>query len=174
MGKNVLRSGVAAAAVLGAAVVGAGLWAGTASAMPNEGCRASQLTTTVVHGEPGAGQRYAEVQFTAKPGQYCQLKGSLPVSLAGAPGVNVVADTPSDSAPETVVHLRPGQSAHLQLHWTGIEENQVTPSSITITAPGDYGPQQITLPWNEGSLDAGTDAHTLNVGMIQAGPAVDE
>lgn len=171
MGKNVLRSGVAAAAVLGAAVVGVGLWAGTASAMPNEGCNADQLVTTVVHGDPGAGQRYAEVQFTAKANQYCQLKGNLAVSLAGAPGVNVVADTSSASSPETVVHLRPGQSAHVLLHWTGIEENQVTPSAITITAPGDYGKQQITLPWTQGPMDASAEAHTLTVGAVQQGPA---
>jgi hypothetical protein len=170
MGKNVLRSGVAAAAVLGAAVVGASLWAGTASAMPAEGCNADQLITTVVHGDPGAGQRYAEVQFTAKAHQYCQLKGILPVSLAGAPGVNVVADTSVAADPEKPVHLSPGRSAHVVLHWTGITENQVTPTSVTITTPGDRG-QQITLPWNQGSMDASDEANTLLVSGVQPGPA---
>ncbi|MCU1681998.1 MAG: hypothetical protein JWQ81_2737 [Amycolatopsis sp.] len=169
MNRTIVRTGIAAAAALGVSLAGASLWAGTASAMPAEGCNADQLVTTVVHGSPGAGQRYAEVQFTAKAHQYCQLKGNLPVTITGARNVLVTPDTFS---PATVVHLRPGSSAHVLLHWTGIADaaQQETPNSITVRTPGDRG-QHVTLPWNEGSVDASPESHSIDVGVVQAGPA---
>jgi hypothetical protein len=169
MNRTTVRTGIAAAAVLGASVVGAGLWAGTASAMPNEACNADQLTTTIVHGDPGAGQRYAEVQFTAKAHQYCQLKGNLPMTLVGAHDVLLA---PSADSAATVVHLSPGKSAHVLLHWTGIadEAQQETPNAITVQTPGDRG-QSVTLQWNQGSVDASPESHSIDVGVVEAGPA---
>ncbi|MEC3979578.1 DUF4232 domain-containing protein [Amycolatopsis sp. H20-H5] len=167
MKSAIVRRGIATAAVLGAATVGVVVAAGSASAMPAEGCNADQVTTTLVAGSPGAGQRYAEVVFTAKAHQYCQLKGSIPVSLNGAPAITVSLDNASEAK---VVHLRPGTSAHELLHWTGIEAraDQATPESITVRTPGDRG-QSVTLPWNQGPLDASADAHTLRVGVVEAG-----
>lgn len=166
---NKKNAGFAIAAVLGTALTTVSLSAGSASAMPSEGCDASQLTTTIVPGSPGAGQRYAEIQFTAKDGQYCQLKGSVPVTLDGAPSVTV---EPEAGQPDQVVHLRPGTSAHQLLHWTAIEASgdQATPSALTVHTPGTHA-QTVTLPWQFGSLDASADAHTLRVGTVQEGPA---
>lgn len=115
-----VRRTAATIAVLGAAVAGTTVFAGAASAMPAGGtCASGQLDTTLVAGDPGAGQRYANVQFTAKPGQTCTLRGALPLSLAGAPGIVVARDAPADGGP--VVTVSDGHPASMLLHWTGIE-----------------------------------------------------
>ena len=171
-----LRRIAAGAVILGAAV--ALVPAGVASAMPTDfRCTSAQVTTTLVPGSPGAGQRYAYVQFTAKPGQSCNFQGSLPVSLAGAPGIAVTTDADAANAP--LVTIADGQSATMLLHWTGIEApaNQVTPDSVTVVAPSDTDPSgvtsdpHITLPWNQGAMDDSAQAHDLIVGAVTAGAA---
>jgi hypothetical protein len=169
-----LRHLAAVAAIAGATAVFAG--AGTASAMPTDfRCTAGQVDTALLAGDPGAGQRYAYVQFTAKPGVSCNFQGALPVALTGADGITVTPVT--EDAP--LVTIADGQSATMLLHWTGIEapENQARPSSVTVTAPGTTDPRgtdsdpRITLPWNQGPLDNSADAHSLTVGAVTAGAA---
>jgi hypothetical protein len=173
-----LRRTVTALAVTGMAATAVAAAAGTASAMPTDfACTASQIDTTLVAGSPGAGQRYAYVQFTAKPGESCTLQGALPVALTGADGIAVTPDPAAADAPPVTV--TDGAPASMQLHWTGIEapENQVRPASVTVTAPqtttprGDTSDPAITLPWNQGPLDDSAEAHGLTVGAVTAGPA---
>jgi Protein of unknown function (DUF4232) len=167
------RRAVAAVALAGVAVTGSVLWVGTASATPADHlCTADEVTTALVAGHPGAGQRYAYVQFTAKPDRGCSLHGSQPVSLADAAGVTVS----NDGAQGALVTIADGQSARMLLHWTGIEasQNQVTPSSITVTLPSDTAPATtVTLPWNQGALDNSAQAHSLTVSAVEqdAAPA---
>ena len=173
-----VRRTVTALAVTGAAATAVLAVAGTASAMPTDfTCTSSQIDTTLVAGSPGAGQRYAYVQFTAKPGESCTLQGALPIALTGADGVTVTPDPAAADAP--AVTVADGAPASMLLHWTGIEapENQVQPASVTVTAPqtttprGDTSDPAITLPWNQGPLDDSADAHGLTVGAVTAGPA---
>jgi hypothetical protein len=169
-----LRRTAAGATVLGAIAAAALVPVAAASAMPTDfRCTSAQVTTTLVPGEPGAGQRYAQVKFTAKPGQTCNFQGSLPVSLVGAPGIKVTSDA-DVNAP--LVTISDGQSATMLLHWTGIEapENQVTPASVTVVAPSTTDPRgvssdpNITLPWNLGAMDDSAQAHELIVGPVTA------
>jgi hypothetical protein len=171
-----LRRCVAATAVLGATAAVVLTSAAAASAMPTDfRCTSAQVDTTIVPGSPGAGQRYASVQFTAKPGVTCNFQGSLPVSLAGAPGITVV----NDNSDAPLVTISDGQSASMLLHWTGIEspENQVQPASVTIVAPSTTDPRgvtsdpNITLPWTQGALDDSAQAHELIVGPVTASAA---
>jgi uncharacterized protein DUF4232 len=173
-----VRRTVTTLAVTGAAATAVVAAAGTASAMPTDfHCTSSQLDTTLVAGSPGAGQRYASIQFTAKPGESCTLPGALPVSLAGADGITVTPDPAAADAPPVTV--TDGAPASMLLHWTGIEaaENQVQPASVTVTAPqtttprGDTSDPAITLPWTQGPLDDSAEAHELTVGAVTAGPA---
>ena len=170
-----LRRFAAGTAVLGTATVVALVPVAAASAMPTDfRCTAGQVTTTLLPGEPGAGQRYAQVQFTAKPGVTCNFQGSLPVSLTGAPGIVVTTEDNAANAP--LVTISDGQSATMLLHWTGIEapEDQVTPANVTVVAPSDTDPRgvtsdpNITLPWNLGGLDNSAEAHDLIVGPVTA------
>lgn len=166
---NNLRRGLAAGAVLAATAAVGVLGAGPALANPTDQlCQAGQLDTTLVPGSPGAGQRYASVQFTAKPGNSCKLVGPLPVSLQGAPGVAVIVD---DSAAQPV-YVTAGKPAHVLLHWTGIgaPEEQQTPDSITVGFVGKGG-GATKLVWNQGPVDASVESHTLDVGPVLAGPA---
>ncbi|MBP2478435.1 hypothetical protein JOF53_007307 [Crossiella equi] len=162
------RRGAALTAVLATAATSALLFTGVASANPtDQPCKAEQLDTTLVAGSPGAGQRYASLQFTAKPGNACKLDGQVAVALTGAPGVVVELD---GTAPGQAVYLTQGRFAHVLLHWTGIgaPEQQQRPSSVTVGLPGT---NSLELPWNQGPLDAFDEAHTLRVGPVQAGPA---
>ena len=151
-------TGAAATAVVAAS--------GPAVAMPTDfRCTSSQVDTTLVPGSPGAGQRYASVQFTAKPGESCTLQGALPVALAGAAGITVTHDPSAADAP--TVTVADGAPASMLLRWSGIEatENQVQPASVTVTAPQTTTPRDdtsdpaITLPWNQGRLDDSAEAH---------------
>jgi hypothetical protein len=174
MMRNSVRRSIAAVAVLGAAAAGVAVaGVGTASAMPTDRiqCNAGQLTTTLVAGDPGAGQRYAGLQFTARPGQHCQLSGVLPLTLTAAPGVTVV---PDDSA-VTPVNLAPGQSAYELLHWAGIAApaDQVTPAGVRVQAPGERA-DTVALPRNQGPVDDTAGDHTLTVSAVVAGPAPTE
>ncbi|MFJ1768392.1 DUF4232 domain-containing protein [Amycolatopsis sp. NPDC088138] len=171
-----VRRTVTVLAVTGAAASAVVAGAGAASAMPTDfNCASGQVDTTLVAGDPGAGQRYASVVFTAKPGESCTLPGALPVTLTGADGVTVTADPAAADAPPVTV--ADGAPASMLLHWTGIEapENQVSPTSVTVTAPatttprGDTFEPAITLPWNQGAVDDSAEAHTLTVGPVTAG-----
>ncbi|HEX3792312.1 MAG TPA: DUF4232 domain-containing protein [Pseudonocardiaceae bacterium] len=176
MNKNSVRRGLAAAAVLGVVGGAAVCGAAAASAATNDAvqCDADQLSVTLVHGEPGAGNRFAFLQFTALPGQYCELDGALPFTLAYASGVSVVLDN-SNATP---VDLTPGDSANEQLHWVAVqaEEDQVIPGSLTVQTDGPLG-DTVTLPWNQGPVDDYVSGivhdNKITVSAVQAGPAVD-
>lgn len=170
---TVVRHALAVTAAVGIAATAAVLTAGTATAMPTDfRCTSSQVSTTLVAGDPGAGQRYAQVRFTAKPGETCNLTGALPVQLTGAPGVSVLQD--DTNAP--VVTISDGHSATMLLHWSAIEDpaHQVTPSSVTVTAPASTDPRgntsdpAITLPWKQGPIDSSAGAHALIVSAVTA------
>lgn len=167
LGKAARRATVVT--VLAGAAIGASTAAATtASATPTDHlCSADEVSTALVHGEPGAGQRHAAVQFTADEGQGCSLRGTLDMSLEGAP--NVLVGNPSDTGP--LVTIADGETATMQLRWSAVEgsEGQQTPSDITVTFPGSgtTGPSSVTLPWNEGPIDAASGSG-LHAGTIQA------
>ncbi|GAA4547229.1 DUF4232 domain-containing protein [Amycolatopsis samaneae] len=170
MTRSSTRRGIAVLAIAGATTAGVALLGTAARATPHDldGCAASQLDAALIAGSPGAGQRYAAVQFTARPGQTCDLEGVLPVTARGASGLTVEAD-PAGSARVT---LTPGGSAHLVLHWTSIEApaEQVTPCGITVAVPGSSG-ESVDLPWRQGPVDSSAPAHRLTVGAVRPGPA---
>lgn len=157
------------------ALAATGLAAGTANAMPTDfHCTAGDLDTTLVYGGAGAGQRYASVQFTAKPGVSCTLPGSLSLDLVGAHDVLIDNQARGDAP---AVRVSEGSPAYLPLHWSAIEEQQQTPLALIFTAPqqynprGDYSDPQVTLPWTFGGVDAAPENHTIDAGAVTPGPA---
>lgn len=156
-----MRKSIAAVAVAGimASIVTGVVGAGTASAASaaSAKCKTSQFTTKLVAGDPGAGQRYATVRFTAKRGQTCTLPGHLPVTLTGAHNVLIADDVPADAPPVTI---SAGKPAELLLHWSAIEApaDQQTPLAITV---GGH-----ELQWNQGSVDASAEAHDIEIGPV--------
>ncbi|SEP29358.1 DUF4232 domain-containing protein [Amycolatopsis saalfeldensis] len=177
---NTLRRTVAALAVAGATAGLTALAAGTANAMPTDfTCTSGQLTTKLVYGGAGAGNREGFIQFTANPGETCTLPASLPVDLVGAHDVLLNQQVPAEAP---AVHLSNGSSAYIPLHWTAIEApaQQQTPLAIDVTAPqettprGDQSDPRIAVPWSLGDVDASPESHTIDVGAVTAGlaPAV--
>lgn len=170
-----IRSAIGITAVVaGAAGTAVLIGGGSASAMPTDHvqCNADQLTTTVVPQSPGAGQRGIELQFTAKNGQSCQLSGAQAISLRNASGVTVDRQNPSSFPTVTV---KPGKPAHELLYWGSgdMADHSVTPTSIKIQTVGDSG-DVITVPWKYGSVAAVPAADTLEVGVVEPGPATAE
>lgn len=168
MNKHTTTGRRVAAIAVAAAVTGivSGVVAtGTAQATPGGvQCGSEQVTAALLPGEPGAGQRYAYLQLTARPGQTCVLPGHLPVTLTGAHNVLIDDDVPAGAPPVTI---GAGTSARVLLHWTAIEaeQDQQTPLAITVDAPA------ITLQWNQGRVDATPASHTIDVGAVTAVPA---
>jgi hypothetical protein len=167
-----VRRTVTGVVVAGVAVGVSTVAAGTASATPADHlCTAGEVTTTLVPGSPGAGQRYASVQFTANPDRGCSLRGTLELHLGGAP--NVMIGNPSDTGP--LVTIANGQSANMLLHWSAIDapQQQETPTAITVTFPGAEtgAPTSVTLPWQQGPMDTSTNTSGLTANTIEAGIA---
>src|ERR1044072_2407717 len=96
---NTLRRSIAAIAVTGAVtgIVTGVVGVATASPKPPAACTPSQFTTKLLPGDPGAGQRYATVRFTAKAGQKCILPGHLEVTPTGAHNVLIDDEAPTDA-----------------------------------------------------------------------------
>ncbi|WP_328604550.1 DUF4232 domain-containing protein [Amycolatopsis sp. NBC_00345] len=175
--RTTLRRTVAALAVAGAAAGATALAAGTANAMPTDfNCTSGQITTKLVYGGAGAGNREGFLQFTAKPGETCTLPASVPVDLVGAHDVLVNQQVPADAP---AVQLTNGSSAYIPLHWTAIDPSsqQQTPLAIDVTAPqettprGDQSDPEITVPWSLGGVDTSAASHSVDVGAVTAGVA---
>lgn len=170
-------------ALVGLAISGMGIAAlgTTASAAEPAGssllpCTANQFTTKLIPGDPGAGNRYGALQFTAKPGERCGLSGVPKVELVGARNV-LLRNTAPDNAP--AVGIANGSSAYVPLRWTAIAApgEKQTPNAITYIAPSNSNPHgdpidpNVSQEWNLGAVDANTGSHTIEVGAVQAGTA---
>ncbi len=170
-----IRNSLVVVAV-GAALLTAG---GTAAAVPAPSvlpCTSNQFTADLVHGDAGAGNRYATIQLTGKEGERCSVPGRLAVTLVGAHDVLIDNQAPAD-APAVV--LTGGSSAYAQLHWTAVAgpEEQQRPNALSVTAPAASNPHgdpidpEVTLPWNLGPVDAFPGSHTIDVGPLTQGTA---
>ncbi|NKQ58173.1 DUF4232 domain-containing protein [Amycolatopsis sp. K13G38] len=178
--RKTIHRTVAAIAVAGVAAGATAFAAGTASADdygPSVfACTSHQVTTQLVYGGAGMGNRNAALQITANPGERCYLPGKLEVDLVGAHDVLINDEAPAD-APS--VALTNGSSAYVPLHWTGIAPaaGQQTPNAITVDAPGEYNPHgdyidpTMDLPWDLGAVDATPASHTIDVGAVTPGLA---
>ena len=168
---------IAALAVAGTTAGVIALVPNTASAMPTDfDCTAGDMYTALVYGGAGAGNRYAAIQFTAKPDVTCTLPGALPVDLVGAHDVLIDNQAPAD-APS--VELSADSPAYVPLHWTAIAapDQQQTPLAVTVTAPqeynprGDYSDPNISLTWPFSAVDTTPESHTIDVGAVTPGTA---
>jgi hypothetical protein len=150
-------------------VVLLGALGGTAEAMPHDSlaCDADQLTVTVVPGEPGAGQRSAQLSYLAKPGQSCQLSGPAAVTFIQAPGLTIVRENPP-SFP--LVTVSPGHPAHELVSWTVVPgpTGPVTPGALVIQTVGPKG-DTVNLPWTFGAVGTGPNS-PVRVGVVLPGP----
>lgn len=149
-------------AAAGVFVVGAAQ-AATAAPAP-AACKADQVTVTVGQVDGGAGQRYADLEFTAK-GASCTLTGYISnarfIARDGSALPTAASGTPDTVAPTT---LSAGHGASVALHWSGVPAddeslNQAPPAYLKFRIPGDS--HDLTVRWpgsptyQHGQLDFG-------------------
>jgi uncharacterized protein DUF4232 len=160
-GALVIRAGVA--------LLLTGISNGSAIAMPTDQrqCDLSQLSVTLVPGDPGMGQRVAQLDYEAKPGQSCELSGPARVTLADAPGVTVREANPP-SFP--VLTVAPGHPAHVSLRWSTVpgQTPPVTPTALVLENDGLRG-GSIAMPWRFGPVGTGP-SNPFQVDVAQPGP----
>ena len=148
--------------------------AGTTSSSPAAGsstgsksarvdrCHTSELTGSLVPGQPGAGQRYATLVLENTGGRTCTVHGYGGIGLvdsAGAPLPTHQVRVPSPAP--TTVRLAPHESVRSQLHWsvvTGTGDStsgpcQPTPAALQVIPPDET--DHLSVPWNQGPVCEG-------------------
>jgi hypothetical protein len=101
------------------------------------------LAAHVAPGQPGAGQRYAELVLTNTSGVTCRVYGYPGMQLVTAGGAHVPTAVERSPGHEELVTLAPGQQASAQLHWTivpGTAEGspcEPTASGLIVTPPDE-------------------------------------
>ncbi|PFG93819.1 uncharacterized protein DUF4232 [Saccharopolyspora erythraea NRRL 2338] len=129
-------------------------------------CHTSMLSGSLQPGEPGAGQRYAELVLTNTSGETCNLYGYGGLQLIGADGRPLPTDLKRTPNPgPTLIRLAPGKSASATLHWTAVPHEgeptdgqcQPTPVRAEVIPPDETEPLSVTWDLGEvcgfGSID---------------------
>jgi hypothetical protein len=165
--RHLFRHRNLAIALAGAAGLATISLAGSSWALPTHpgSCGTDQLIVTALSGAPVGGERFAQLQFTARNGQSCVLSGPQQISLADAPAVTVVpepAGTPGE------VTVSPRHPAHETLRWSMQPRRfgQTQPTAVLVRTTNGGGVTR-RLAWRFGPVD--TD--TLYVGPVRPGPA---
>lgn len=82
-------------------------------------CATADLAGSLVPGEPGAGQRYAQLVLTNTGDETCDIHGYGGAELRAADGEPLPTDlVRAGTKPPQTVTLAPGESASSQLHWS--------------------------------------------------------
>jgi hypothetical protein len=133
--------------------IGAGASAEAASV---PACTTSELSTTLIPGSPGAGQRYATLELMNNSRHSCHTYGHVGLQFLGRHGRRVATHAVWDSvpAPHRVV-IPAGAAATAQLHWavvpgTGDQSGPCVtpPTHIEITPPDETS--SLTIAWTGG------------------------
>ena len=115
-------------------------------------CHTSMLSARVVLGQPGAGQRYADLVLTNTSGASCRVYGYPGMQLLGASGGHIPTAVERQPGTATLVTLAPGQQASSLLHWTivpGTGEGspcEPTASGLVVTPPDETAPLHTSWP----------------------------
>ncbi|MEV0407846.1 DUF4232 domain-containing protein [Actinoallomurus sp. NPDC050550] len=162
-------TGAVAAGSIAAAVPA---MAATTSVIP--ACKAANVKVTLGHVDPGAGQRYAHLNFRNTGKKACVLRNGLKGFTylvkgkeGGARSVPVHAYGDKSlgySAKQSVVLTsgKHGKVGHLVIHWNVMSVPTITPQSLRFALPAGGG--HTALPWKQ--LVGGD--HRLGLGRLSA------
>lgn len=115
-------------------------------------CHTSMLSAHVVLGQPGAGQRYADLVLTNTSGTVCRVYGYPGMQLVSASGRNIPTAVERQPGTEPLVTLAPGRQASSLLHWTIVpgtgEGSPCEPaaSGLIVTPPDETAPLRTSWP----------------------------
>jgi hypothetical protein len=115
-------------------------------------CHTSMLSASVVPGQPGAGQRYADLVLTNTSGVACRVYGYPGMQLVSASGGPIPTAVERQPGTAPLVMLAPGQRASSLLHWTivpGIGEGtpcEPTAAGLSVIPPDETAPLHTSWP----------------------------
>jgi hypothetical protein len=124
-----------------------------------ERCHTSMLSGSVQPGDPGAGQRYAELSLRNTSRQTCTLYGYGGLQLIGRDGKPVPTKLTRQPNPgPAIVRLAPGEAATATLHWTAVAHEgepqtgpcQPEPAEAQVIPPDETDP--LSVRWGMGSV----------------------
>lgn len=124
-----------------------------------ERCHTSMLSGSVQRGDPGAGQRYAELVLTNDSAETCTLYGYGGLQLIDSNGAPLNTElTRAPSPGPAMIELNPGESAHKTLHWTAIPHQgeptdgpcQPVPAGARVIPPDETDP--LSINWAFGPV----------------------
>lgn len=148
------------AAIAGSAVLAGLALGGTAQAMPDDHpgydryCTADQVDVGITPLDHGMMQAGADVQFTAKPGQSCQLGGAPGLTFLDGQGKPLGVST-ERAGGDAADHVVDGQHpVNASFHYQVTDPNTgdalpgPTPASVEVAFPGPVAPYTVNVPWN--------------------------
>lgn len=115
-------------------------------------CHTSMLSAHVVMGQPGAGQRYAELVLTNSSGSSCRVYGYPGLQLVTDSGAHVTTAVVREPAAEPLAAIAPGQQVSSLLHWTIVPGTGEGPScepaasGLIVTPPDETAPLHTSWP----------------------------
>jgi hypothetical protein len=132
---------------------------GSSQPPAGERCSTDELSGHLVEGDPGAGQRYAELVLTNTSGQTCEIFGYGGAQLVAPDGSDLPTDLErDDSTPPQTVTLSPGDSAQSLLHWSVVVGEgdtagpQCQPSAATLAVIPPDETTSLDVPWQLGPV----------------------
>ncbi|QGK71991.1 DUF4232 domain-containing protein [Allosaccharopolyspora coralli] len=134
-------------------------------------CHTSMLSGILQPGNPGAGQRHADLVLRNDSGETCTLYGYGGLQLVDAEGRPLPTDFTRNANPgPTLIELAPGDAAAATLHWSVVphgdepvtEPCAPTPAGAEVIPPDETDPLPVEWPFGpvcgQGSVD-GTAYH---------------
>lgn len=125
-------------------------------------CHTSMLSGSLERGEPGAGQRYAELVLRNTSSETCTLYGYGGLQLIGQNGEALPTNLERVPSPgPELLRLAPGDTASATLHWTVVPHGdeptdgpcQPAPVRAAVIPPDETAPLDVT--WDFGPVCGG-------------------
>ena len=141
---------------------GSGGGSGAQGAAGIDRCHTSELTGSLVPGDPGAGQRHATLVLTDTGGETCTIDGYGGIGLVDAAGralptkqVRVASPAPK------LITLRPGATVRAQLQWGAVPgtgdsttgDCQPTAAALQVVPPDET--DALRVAWSGGPVCEG-------------------
>ena len=141
---------------------GSGGGSGAQGAAGIDRCHTSELTGSLVPGDPGAGQRHATLVLTDTGGETCTIDGYGGIGLVDAAGralptkqVRVASPAPK------LITLRPGATVRAQLQWGAVPgtgdsttgDCQPTAAALQVIPPDET--DALRVAWSGGPVCEG-------------------
>lgn len=120
-----------------------------------EPCGLTRLTVRLGRVDPGAGNRYAPLEFINRAPAACTLRGHPGLAMLDGDGDVLPGGVRPIEGPGEAVTLEPGGTVHAVLHWTVTATECLTATGLRVTPPGGHAATTVSFPGERvcGDLD---------------------